>query len=117
MPSKRTSAWRELKDPSHSNYNQRLRRIIFDHYGAWCACCGEAFEVFLTIDHVYENGSIDRALGRTGASLYRHIINSKFPTSYQILCWNCNEAKRLVRVCPHQLVKAAEHATKDDVDV
>jgi hypothetical protein len=32
-----------------------------------------------------------------------HIIKSGFPNSFQILCYNCNNGKRMNRgVCPHQ---------------
>jgi hypothetical protein len=81
---------------------QRLR--IFENYGgAFCACCGEDEYVFLTIDHIENNGAQHkREIGGSGNILYRWIIQAGFPSGFQVLCWNCNEAKRFLGRCPHR---------------
>ena len=37
-----------------------------------------------------------------GGQLYAKIISEGFPDSIQVLCWNCNAAKGMDGVCPHQ---------------
>jgi len=84
----------------------RLRQVILSHYGAACACCGEVYPEFLTIDHMNGDGHLRRHQGvdQRGQSWYRQIIREGFPGDLQLLCWNCNEAKRIYGTCPHQLV-------------
>ncbi len=76
-------------------------KMVFDHYGRKCACCGETEPMFLTIDHVNNDGNVERKAIRSNA-LPKHIVDSGFPKSYQILCYNCNCGKhRNGGVCPH----------------
>ena len=84
----------------------RLRQIVLEHYGAACACCGESLQEFLTVDHVNGDGHLRRQQGtdQSGVAWYRQIIRNGFPQDLQLLCWNCNEAKRIYGTCPHQLV-------------
>lgn len=81
-----------------------LKEVVFAHYGWKCACCGERERLFLSIDHVNNDGHLDRAgKRRSSARLYRKIKNQGFPASYQVLCMNCNFGKRMNNgVCPHQ---------------
>jgi len=84
----------------------RARKIIFGHYGSKCACCGEDIAEFLTIDHIDGNGNKHRrSLNKRGFGFYRWLINQGLPSGYQILCWNCNCAKSIHGVCPHQRIK------------
>ena len=71
-----------------------------------CNCCGENSDIrFLVIDHVYGRSHLpknERKLlgGRTAA----RVKKNGYPDDYQILCWNCNEAKMISKdnKCPHQ---------------
>lgn len=85
--------------------NHKLKNIVFSHYGWECACCGENNPLFLTIDHINNDGYLDKLYcgkRRTGTNLQRKIIKENFPNTYQILCWNCNCGKRSNNgVCPH----------------
>lgn len=87
--------------------NQRLRLIVIDHYSKGvraCACCGESSVEFLTLDHIHGGGNRERKIVR---HLDLWLINNDFPSGYQILCYNCNGAKRTNTDCPHvQLSKA-----------
>jgi hypothetical protein len=76
-------------------------QLILDHYGHVCACCGEATEGFLTIDHIENDGSVHRAVIRQ--SLYPWLLKHNFPDGFQTLCYNCNCGKaRNGGVCPHK---------------
>lgn len=84
---------------------QAIRQIVIDGYGGKCTCCGEARREFLTLDHVHNDGADERREVKSGgnARLFRRIIANKFPPTYTILCFNCNCAKGIYGICPHQL--------------
>lgn len=89
-------------------YYQRLRLQVIDHYSAGtrcCKCCGENELLFLTIDHINNDGALHRQVFgvKGGIPLFRFLIKNNFPEGFQILCWNCNYGKHLGGgVCPHQ---------------
>lgn len=83
--------------------------LVFNHYGAICACCGEDNILFLSVDHVFNDGFLDKnSSGKklTGQPLYMKIVKENFGPRYQILCMNCNHGKRMNSgVCPHISLK------------
>lgn len=81
---------------------RKLQKIVFDHYGNECACCGESEPIFLSIDHVNNDGAEHRKEIGVGHILFRWIIDNDFPKTLQLLCCNCNLGKhRNGGVCPH----------------
>ncbi len=83
----------------------RQRAECFDHYGRECACCGETEPLFLTLDHVENNGADHRReIGKDGNALTRWLIANDFPDGFQTLCRNCNWGKFANGgTCPHQV--------------
>lgn len=78
------------------------RELVLWHYGARCACCGEAELIFLTVDHVNDDGAAHRRHVQPGR-LHRWIIRNGFPEAFQILCYNCNCGRaRNGGLCPHE---------------
>jgi hypothetical protein len=113
-------AWREKNPGKYSEYNRKsslkLKRQVMDAYGGECACCGETELVFLTIDHIDDNGAehrremaAERGNGTTeysqaGARTYRWLRDNGFPQGFQVLCANCNCGKHWNGgVCPHEM--------------
>lgn len=89
--------------------NQRLKISLVAHYSNntnRCACCGEPDIRFLTIDHINGNGNKHRKSSgcRTGSIFYRWLIKAGMPDGYQVLCYNCNNARAWYGTCPHQVV-------------
>ena len=79
----------------------RLRGEALAAYGGQCACCGESTEEFLTIDHIHNDGAKHRReVGSSGVPGWAK--KNGYPNSLQVLCWNCNMAKALYGVCPHE---------------
>ena len=81
---------------------------ILQHYGKRCNCCGFEDGRFLTIDHVnngHHNKMTKKERKINTLIMYRKIIAEGYPKSYQILCMNCNWAKGVFDVCPHQTDK------------
>lgn len=93
--------------------NREYRDLLHEAYGGACKCCGENVREFLAIDHVNNDGKEHRKIvGFNAASLYIWAKKHGFPSTLQILCHNCNNAKAFYGVCPHQtqpllLVKSA----------
>lgn len=99
---------RERIIASQKKYRQSQKDAILDHYGRFCACCGEDEPVFLSLDHINGDGAAHRRemRKRSGASLYALLIKEGFPAGFQVLCFNCNFAKRTGNACPHaQIIK------------
>lgn len=89
--------------------SQELKSKVYSAYGNQCSCCGEEEREFLQLDHINNDGNEDRRLVFKGrnkgnyATFYRHVLNLGCPKSlYQLLCANCNWAKRCNSVCPHE---------------
>lgn len=105
---------RECQDISNDLQNirnQALRREVLNVYGApHCACCGLKFEFeFLHLDHKHGGGNAHRrSLSKTktktsvGYQVYIEAKRNGFPEGYQALCANCNMAKGLYGICPHE---------------
>lgn len=65
-----------------------------------CECCGESHWEFLTIDHIYGNGSKHkREIKRR--NIYPWLIKNNFPEGFRVLCFNCNCSLGFYGKCPH----------------
>ncbi len=81
----------------------KLKKIVFEHYGAVCDCCGENEVRFLTIDHINNDGAEHRKEVAAGAVFFKWIIINNFPNTVRILCFNCNSGRyHNGGVCPHE---------------
>lgn len=79
----------------------KLKKEIIEQYGGKCVCCGESEILFLTIDHVNNDGYLLRKIETT--QIYSFLKKNNFPKdSYQLLCFNCNLGKHYNGGrCPH----------------
>lgn len=101
--------WRDKHLNSYMrDKRKQTRDAVFAHYGERCACCGEAQPLFLSIDHVANNGaehrrSLKGQIGNGGSSFFDWLVRSGFPNGFQTLCRNCNWGKHANGgTCPHQ---------------
>ncbi len=88
--------------------HRKIKHAIFMAYGGYrCACCGETEKLFLTIDHINNNGAEMRKKGihGVGISFYGWLYKNNFPLGFQVLCMNCQWGKRNNGVCPHRLTR------------
>lgn len=78
----------------------RIKALVIAGYGGKCACCGLTELAFLCLDHVVPCGSENRG---NCQSAWRDALRRRFPSDYQLLCYNCNNAKAFYPGgCPHQ---------------
>lgn len=94
-----------------TGYRARLRAEMLAAYGSRCNCCGEAMPQFLQLDHVENDGHLDRKQHKTSTKLFAKLKLLGWPKDrYQLLCANCNFGKLMNGgVCPHQH-QEARHA-------
>lgn len=73
----------------------RLKAQALNHYGWSCVFCGESYELFLTIDHINDDGAVHRRSEKisTGSKTYRWLEKQGYPDGFQVACFNCNAAK------------------------
>lgn len=105
---KRWNKWNALhpewRRQRYFRAQQSVKDAAYNAYGGYvCACCGESDPIFLTIDHVNNDGNAHRKeIGKR--VIYYWLKDHNYPPGFQILCWNCNRAKHYNGgVCPHQL--------------
>jgi hypothetical protein len=90
-------------------YIRQLREEVLTHYGGnppKCQCkgCNESNILFLTIDHVKNDGAEHRKQIKYsgGWRFYFWLKKNNFPEGYRVLCYNCNCGKqRNDGICPH----------------
>lgn len=114
--SKKGKEWRKKWRMSHRpllarsacKTRRKIRMETLAAYGNKCACCGESEEAFLAIDHINGGGNKHRKqVGAScGPSFYRWLKRNGWPSGFQLLCHNCNHAKAIRGMCPHQVCKS-----------
>jgi hypothetical protein len=85
--------------------NKKIREKFIEMYGGKCSCCGESDVIFLTMDHINNDGNKRRGkYGCNNLKEYSLAIKEYRPDMFQVLCYNCNHAKHLNGgECPHKL--------------
>lgn len=113
-----SKAWRE-KNPEKAKATQKrcyeaMRLEVLTHYAGgvspYCKCCGENSLPFLQIDHIDGDGADHRRKLKSeigyypgGNNLPYWLKKSNYPEGFQVLCANCNLAKRTGLDCPHKI--------------
>jgi len=104
---KRISEWFCVKHLAKGNEKSKQQNIdsrleCINHYGAFCVCCGEKEDKFLSIDHVNNDGFIHRKTTKNFRNIYLWLKKNNYPNIVQVLCFNCNLGKRVNGgICPH----------------
>ena len=83
---------------------RKIRLEVIALYGGKCVCCGETEPDFLTLDHINNDGFLQRKRYPSGSASYKIVMKER-PTDIQILCYNCNCAKGHYGICPHEIAR------------
>jgi hypothetical protein len=89
--------------------NRFLRLTVLKHYGGdppRCACCGELFAEFLSLDHINGGGRQHRKT--IAMRWWEWLIKHDLPEGFRVLCHNCNQAIGVYGYCPHKRGTAQE---------
>jgi hypothetical protein len=92
--------------PINSKLNrQNIIEQTFEILGSICVLCGETNKHFLTVDHINDDGNLERHIGSIGVKqkILNNILESK--ERYQILCYNCNFGKYRLNPINHKIEK------------
>lgn len=88
---------------------RKYRELVFNHYGWVCKCCGETIKQFMSIDHINNDGYLDKnpnGKKKSGKELYLLVVKQNYPDKYQTLCMNCNWGKKIGNgKCPHESIR------------
>ena len=85
----------KVRDASKRRYTE-LRQKVLTKFGRKCLTCGFTDVRALQIDHVNNDGSLERKkFGRGGTRTFLRIVLKDTEGRYQLLCANCNFIKRL----------------------
>ena len=95
-----------LLENKKKRYKVRARQLLIEvleaYGGAVCSCCGETEPLFLSIDHINEDGAEMRKIHGSGIDFYRWLKKHDYPGGFQVLCMNCNLGKAINGgQCPH----------------
>lgn len=73
------------------------KTAAFNRYGTNCAYCHDDRQLFLTIDHINNDGAEHRRQQRSGNNqghdIYAWLRKHHYPEGFQTLCYNCNCVK------------------------
>jgi hypothetical protein len=103
-------------------WSAKLRKDTIEAYGGSCVCCKESNLIYLTIDHINNDGKTTIINGyRGGVRFYAQLRRAGFPEEFpegsplQILCANCHLAKSYFGGCngQHILQKSKQHILND----
>lgn len=80
-----------------------FKEELYERLGGKCACCDEKEIMFLSIDHINNDGNVHRKeIGRNIIAWFQQ-ISPDIPEGFQLLCRNCNWGKHINKgICPHQ---------------
>jgi len=91
----------ERSNIAKKKYETKCKKLVFEHYGKECVCCGETIEEFLTMDHINDGGTKHRK--KIGNKINVWLFVNNFPKGFQTLCFNCNWGKHINGgICPHK---------------
>lgn len=98
-----TRAWFALNPNFDRDRRRKIKLEMIAAYGGACVCCGESNPGFLTVDHIAQDGHLERSIGG-GCHLYGRLKKMGWPRDrYQLLCYNCNCGRaKNGGVCPHE---------------
>lgn len=94
---KKTAAMRRRTNQGFYNKEKLAALTHYSNGRLECACCHEKEYLFLGLDHIVPVGKLRK---KNAGSIYSQMRRESFPPGLQVLCHNCNMAKRGLPTCP-----------------
>lgn len=103
--------YRETRRTYHRKWKKvnsvELKAAAYKAYGGYrCFCCDETQEMFLTLDHINNDGAAHRKeIGEGTRRLYEWLKKNNYPEGLlRVSCQNCNSGRyRNGGICPHEV--------------
>jgi len=92
----RRAADRSIKD-SEKGRRHRIKNNCFNLLGGKCVLCGICDNDVLCVDHILDDGKMERDSGTAVVTIWRKIIRGEELFRYQLLCFNCNFKKFITK--------------------
>lgn len=76
---------------------RKVRETVLELYGSCCVCCGEHNIKYLQLDHINNDGNVERRSlppSIRGGRFYKLVLSQEKRNDLQLLCANCHNAKR-----------------------
>jgi hypothetical protein len=98
--------YRQRNKPKHNEYQRVWAKQVkvegVKAYGGKCSCCGEDDLRFLTLEHLA--GHFVEGKHLKSSKGWSQAKKLGWPKDlFTVLCFNCNCAKGIYGVCPHQI--------------
>lgn len=94
---------RQMRRDYANKDNELLKIAVMNVYTngeQTCRHCGQGDIDVLCLDHINDDGAAHRketAQGTRWQTAYKWIIKNDYPPNVQVLCYNCNMKKEVVR--------------------
>ena len=98
---KSNKLWHARNEGYNKRNRDQIKLEILTQYSDGepkCIKCGHNKIISLDIDHVNNDGRVDREQNRTGYKMYCWLKRNNFPSQFQVLCKNCNWEKHIIRL-------------------
>jgi len=95
---KHSKKYRTRATKRHQTVVKKFKEKVISYYSKnkmECHRCKEKGLDFLNIDHIEGRKKVGHSREIKGAKLYHFLIKHDFPKGYQVLCWNCNNIKKI----------------------
>jgi hypothetical protein len=97
---------KEYNNSISKEFNRKLKQDLVTNYGGKCECCGETRIEFLTIDHINNDGYLDRKEKGNTRGVQLWLRRNGYPKdNYRLLCYNCNCASYFRGSCHGEEIK------------
>lgn len=94
---RRRSKWNQKSRDSQNETRYAIRVACFDTLGGQCLRCKTDDYDVLCVDHIEDDGQQERKSGISSITIWRKVIRGEDLGKYQLLCFNCNLRKSVLR--------------------
>lgn len=87
------------KPTQKRKHQPETRKMVLDHYGNKCSCCGETNDDFLSIVGMTNETKVIKKKKTNG--IFSFLRSHGYPKGFQTACYTCSWAIGKYGICPH----------------